>query len=128
LRVGVWPLRRLSPRELKRFMDRLGVSAQPLADVKEAVFRLADRELVVKNPLVTMLDFQGQKVFQVVGESVEERKPAEKVEEAKPPIPEEDVSLVAAQAGVSLEEARAALEETGGDLAQAILLLASRKR
>lgn len=109
-------------------MDRLGVSAQPLADVKEAVFRLADRELVVKNPLVTMLDFQGQKVFQVVGESVEERKPAEKVEEAKPPIPEEDVSLVAAQAGVSLEEARAALEETGGDLAQAILLLASRKR
>ena len=41
-------------------------------------------------------------------------------------IPEEDVILVAQQANVSLEEARAALEQTGGDLAQAILLLTQK--
>ncbi|MEM2593956.1 MAG: Nascent polypeptide-associated complex protein, partial [Candidatus Bathyarchaeia archaeon] len=37
-----------------------------------------------------------------------------------------DVLLVAQQANVSLEEARAALEQTNGDLAQAILLLSQR--
>lgn len=74
-----------------------------------------------------MLNFQGQKIFQVVGESLEERA-IMRNEEAKPKIPEEDVALVAEQAGVSLEEARAALEETGGDLAQAILLLSSRRK
>jgi nascent polypeptide-associated complex subunit alpha len=108
-------------------MDRLGVSAQPLTDIEEVVFKLKDKELVVKNPTVTMLDFQGQKIFQVVGETLEERE-AKAPEEAKPRIPEEDVTLVAEQAGVSLEEAKAALEETGGDLAQAILLLASRQK
>ena len=109
-------------------MERLGVSAKPLP-VVEAVFKLQDRELVVKNPTVTLLDFQGQKILQVVGESLEERMPTPEAAEAgKPSIPEEDVSLVASQAGVSLEEAREALAETGGDLAQAILLLASKRR
>jgi len=42
-------------------------------------------------------------------------------------VTEEDVKLVAEQAGVSLEEAQRALEETGGDLAQAIILLQARK-
>lgn len=121
-------MKKLSPRDLRRMMDRLGVSAQPLPEVIEAVFRLPDKELVVRNPMVTLLDFQGQKIFQVVGESVEERTPAAEAPPRKPAFSEEDVSLVALQAGVSLEEARAALEETGGDLAQAILLLASRRR
>jgi nascent polypeptide-associated complex subunit alpha len=43
--------------------------------------------------------------------------------EKKPTIPDEDVQLVAQQAKVTLERARAALEQTNGDLAQAILLL-----
>ena len=38
-------------------------------------------------------------------------------------IPEEDVQLVAQQAKVSLDKARSVLEQTKGDLAQAILLL-----
>lgn len=42
-------------------------------------------------------------------------------------ITEEDVQLVAQQAGVSVEEARVALEQTEGDLTQAILLLCQRK-
>jgi nascent polypeptide-associated complex subunit alpha len=40
-------------------------------------------------------------------------------------IPEEDARLVADQTGKSLEEAKKALEECGGDLAKAILLLQS---
>ncbi|RLE50960.1 MAG: hypothetical protein DRJ21_01085, partial [Candidatus Methanomethylicota archaeon] len=53
--------------------------------------------------------------------------PKEKVEE-KIEIPEEDIQLVAAQAGVSLEEARKALIEAEGDLAKAILSLTSARK
>jgi nascent polypeptide-associated complex subunit alpha len=41
------------------------------------------------------------------------------------PIPQEDVNLVAGQTGKSQDEARAALKETDGDLAEAILKLGS---
>jgi len=41
-------------------------------------------------------------------------------------ITEEDVQLVAQQANVSVEKARAALEQTKGDLTQAILLLCQK--
>ena len=42
-----------------------------------------------------------------------------------PAFSEEDVQLVADQTGKSLEKAKEALQECGGDLAKAILLLQS---
>ena len=41
-------------------------------------------------------------------------------------IPEADIRLVADQTGRDVEEARAALEESQGDLAKAILLLQTK--
>jgi nascent polypeptide-associated complex subunit alpha len=38
-------------------------------------------------------------------------------------VPEADVKLVSEQTGKTAEEAKKALEQTGGDLAKAILLL-----
>jgi nascent polypeptide-associated complex subunit alpha len=70
---------------------------------------------------VAILQVQGQKIFQVAGGKVSEKAPERKV----PTVPEEDVRLVADQTGKSIEEARKALEESGGDLAKAILLLQS---
>jgi nascent polypeptide-associated complex subunit alpha len=89
------------------------------------------KELVVLNPSITTIDIQGQKVFQVIGSGVEEREisvGATAQSEVKMRIPDEDAQLVSQQANVSFEEARATLEETKGDLAQAILMLTSRKR
>ena len=79
------------------------------------------KEIIVENPEVSVIDLRGIKIFQVAGGEV-----TEKTVEKKLAIPEEDVQLVAQQANVSLEEARAALEETKGDLAQAILLLSQK--
>ncbi len=123
-------LRRLSQRELKRMMSRLGVNAREMPEVKEAILRTETKEIVIQNPTVTSLEIQGQLIFQIVGDSVEEREIQKEVKspEVKPQeIPEEDILLVAQQANVSFEEAKAALEETKGDLAQAILMLTSRK-
>lgn len=118
-------MRRLSPRELRRMAQRMGISVQQLEGVEEVVIRLKDKKLVFENPVVTILTVKGGgPIYQVMGEPVEAPLEEEAVEVA---FSEEDVQLVAAQAGVSLEEARRALEETGGDLAQAIVLLRSRK-
>jgi len=117
----------MSPRELRRMAQRMGLSVQQLEGVEEVVIKLRDKKLVFENPVVTILSVKGSgTMYQIMGEPVEV--PLEEGEEAPPlAISDEDVQLVAAQAGVSLEEARQALEETGGDLAQAIVLLRSRR-
>jgi len=110
--------RRVSPREAKRMMQRMGLSMGEVPDVQEVILRTATKEIIIEDPEVAVLDLRGQKIFQVTGERIIEKKIERKVA-----IPEEDVRLVADQTGKSEEEARRALEETGGDLAKAILLL-----
>lgn len=114
-------LRRVSPREAKRMMQRMGLNMSPMADVQEVILRTREKEIIIRDPEVTVLDLHGQKIFQIVGGEITEREKEKKIT-----IPEEDVQLVAQQANVSLDEARAALEQTGGDLAQAILLLSQK--
>ncbi|RLE74395.1 MAG: NagC family transcriptional regulator [Thermoprotei archaeon] len=120
-------MRRLSPRDLRRLSKRLGLSMEELSGVREVRILLEDGRCIVFDlPKVVKLRAQGVEIYQVMGESRVVEAPApEAAEELE--IPEEDVQLVAEQAGVSLEEARRALIETGGDLAQAIMLLTSRK-
>jgi nascent polypeptide-associated complex subunit alpha len=93
-----------------------------MPDVVEVILKTATKEIIIENPEVAVMDMRGQKIFQIMGEKIVER-PIER----KVAIPEEDVQLVAQQAGVSPEQARAALEQTEGDLAQAILLLSQTK-
>jgi len=120
-------LRRLSPRDLRRLSKRLGLSMEELSGVREVKILLEDGRCIVFDlPKVVKLRAQGVEIYQVMGESRVVEEPAPKAAEELE-IPEEDVQLVAEQAGVSLEEARRALIETGGDLAQAIMLLTSRK-
>lgn len=114
-------MRRMKSREARRMMQRMGLNMTPLADVQEVAIRTSSKEIVIENPEVSVLDLSGIKIYQVAGGEV-----VEKTVERKTTIPEEDVQLVAQQANASLDEARAALEETNGDLAQAILLLSQR--
>jgi len=114
-------LRRLSPREYRRLMKRLGMRMEELKGVIEAKIVLNDKELVFSEPKVSVVEISGQKMYWILG-TPEERVLEEEVVEVR----EEDVELVAAQAGVSREEAKRALIEAGGDLAKAILLLTSK--
>ncbi len=98
-------------------MQRMGLSMNPM-EVEEVVLKTKDKEITIETPEVAVLEMQGQKIFQITGGHM-----TEKALEKKTVVPEEDVQLVAQQAKVTLERARAALEQTSGDLAQAILLL-----
>jgi len=112
--------RRVSPREAKRMMQRMGLSMDTIPNVEQVVIKTGSKEITIEEPEVAIMEMQGQKIFQVTGGKI-----TEKVAERKSVIPEEDAQLVADQTGKSLEEARKALEECEGDLAKAILLLQS---
>lgn len=101
-------------------MQRMGMSMDAIEEVKEVVIKTSNKEIVIEEPEVAVLAVQGQKIYQVTGGKI-----TEKAVERKLAIPEEDIRLVADQTGKSLEEARKALEESGGDLAKAILILQS---
>ncbi len=102
-------------------MSRMGLSMDAMPDVQEVVIRTGAKMIIIEQPEVAMLEMQGQKIFQITGGAI-----TEKAAERKPSVvAEEDVRLVADQTGKGVEDARKALEESGGDLAKAILLLQS---
>jgi nascent polypeptide-associated complex subunit alpha len=102
-------------------MQRMGLNMDAMPDVEQVVIRTSNKEIIIEEPEVALLEMQGQKIYQVTGGKI-----TEKAAEPKPQaVAEEDVRLVADQTGKSVEEARKALEETHGDLAKAILLLQS---
>lgn len=115
-------MKRINPREARRMMQRMGLNMGAMPDVEQVIFKTSSKEIIVENPEVAVMEMHGQKIFQVTGEKI-----VEKTVEKAVKIPEEDVQLVATQARVSPEQARAALEQTKGDLAQAILLLSQTK-
>ena len=93
-------------------------------DVTEVIIRTNSKDIVIEQPEVAILNMQGQRIYQVIGGTITEKKP-EHTSTSKPVVSEEDARLVADQKVKSLEEAKKALIECEGDLAKAILLLQS---
>lgn len=104
-----------NPRQMKQMMKQLGIDMEQLDGVEEVVIKTGDSELVFSAPQVTVMDAKGQKIYQVVGNPEEQEVGYEPEEE--------DLELVIEQTGASEEDARAALEEADGDMADAILEL-----
>jgi nascent polypeptide-associated complex subunit alpha len=117
--------RRMNPREQKRMMQKMGMNMDSVEDVKQVIIRTATKDIVIDEPEVAILQVQGQKMYQVIGGQVSEQAPSQfgSAAAAKPAFSDEDAQLVADQTGKSLEKAKEALQECGGDLAKAILLL-----
>lgn len=112
----------MNPKQLKqmqRQMKKIGMDMKSLDGAQEVIIRFEDKELIINDPEVNVMNVMGQENFQITGNVVEVEREMEIV------IPDEDVEMVANQAGVSLDAAREALEESKGDLAEAILNLNS---
>ena len=111
-------------RQAKRLMDRLGMQVETMPDVNQVIIKTSSKDIIIDGPEVTLTHIQGQNIYQIIGGSASE---VTEIAEKEVKIPEEDVHLVAQQTNTSLDISRKALEETGGDLAQAIMLLTQRK-
>jgi nascent polypeptide-associated complex subunit alpha len=109
---------KMDNRQARRAMERMGINMKEIPNVEEVIIRTTDKEMHITNASVSEVNAQGNRVFQVVGD-------VEETEVEKKAFNEEDVLLVQQQAGVSREQAVAALEETDGEVARAILKLTS---
>ena len=112
---------RMNPRMMKKLQKQLKNSTEDI-DATEVIIRTKDKEIYFNNPSVTSMNMMGQQSYQIVGEPQER---ALGSSEETTNIPQEDIDLVAAQAGVSPEKAKEALEECNGEPAEAIIKLMS---
>jgi nascent polypeptide-associated complex subunit alpha len=109
---------KMDNRNTRRMMDKLGINMKEIPNVQEVVIKTADKEMHITGASVSEVNAQGQRMFQVIGE-------VEEVEIEKKTFSDEDVLLVQQQTGVSKEKAVAALEQSDGEVARAILKLTS---
>jgi len=126
-------------RQMRRRMQQQGIEMDQI-NATRVIIESQEKTLVIDQPEVVLMKQMGQEIYQIIGEaeeySVGEVRIGEKEEgeiaevteeyEAKPVITENDIMLVAAQAKVDKEEANAALIDSEGDIAKAILFLKNK--
>jgi nascent polypeptide-associated complex subunit alpha len=106
----------MNPRQMKKMMRQMGMKMEEL-DAEGVIIKLMDgREIIIDNPGVSIVTAMGQRTYQIVGEERIVESEADALE-----VSEDDIKLVMEQTGAGEEEARRALEESGGDLAGAIM-------
>ena len=109
----------MNPREMQKAMKRLGIKQEEI-DAELVIIKTADKDLVIKNPHVRKGNMMGQETFQIVGDVAEVDK------DVSTEINEDDLETVMEQTSCSKEQALEALEESKGNLAEAILSLQNK--
>ncbi|MFH1425088.1 MAG: nascent polypeptide-associated complex protein [archaeon] len=107
----------LNPKQMQKMMKQLGMSTEQIDAEEVVIFLKNGSEMRISNPQVSRMKVQGQESFQISGD-VQENAGSVSLD-----VSEDDVEMVVSQAGVSEEDAQKALEESGGDIAKAILSL-----
>ncbi|NHJ24334.1 MAG: Nascent polypeptide-associated complex protein [Candidatus Lokiarchaeota archaeon] len=129
----------LASRQMRRKMQQQGIEMDQI-DATRVIIEGEERTLVINQPEVILMKQMGQEIYQIIGEAeefsseeiiFEEKKEILETEEdfsseTKPMITENDIMLVAAQANVNIDVAKAALIDCEGDIAKAILFLKNR--
>ncbi len=102
----------MNPKQMQALMKKLGMKTTEIP-AQEVIIK-GEKQIVIKNPQVMLMEIQGQKTFQITGEITEEK------------TNEEDIKIIMEKTGCSREEAKKALEEEK-DLAAAILKLSQNE-
>ena len=107
--------RGMNPRQMNQMMRKLGINVKDIRNVRKVIIQTDEKKYVFDEAEVTIMEAQGQKTFQIVGNP--------KIFEIEEEINENDINLIVEQTGVSKDEAKKALEDTKGDIAEAIMKL-----
>ncbi len=107
----------MNPRQMSMMMKKLGIDVTEVDNVQEVVVRTADKDYVFTDASVTIMKAPGSETWQISGTPTVEQ------HEVRLAFSGEDVAMVMEQTGCDEAAARTALEETGGDLAEAITKL-----
>lgn len=99
-------------KDMAKMMKQMGMDMEEI-DADEVVVKVGEKRLVFDNPSLSKIEAQGQEVWQLQGSySEQEQGPSQ-----------EDVELVTEKAGCTEDEARKALKDSGGDIAEAVMSL-----
>jgi len=118
----------MNPRKMQKMMEQMGIDMSDI-DAEEVIIRTPDEEFVFTDADVQLMEAQGQKTYQVVGDpETRERGESDAVDDADGAdesdegtvVDADDVEIVAMRTGVDEDTAREALEANDGDLADAV--------
>ena len=107
---------KLNPKQLEKAMKQMGMKMENI-EAEEVIIKTQGKDIVITNPQVSKVNMMGQDTFQITGEISE--RPKEK-------FSQEDIKIIMEKTGVSEEQAKEVLEETG-DIAESILRLKEKK-
>ena len=104
---------KINPKQMEKMAKKMGMKMDEI-EAEKVIIQTPDKDLVIINPQVSKVNMMGQETFQISGEVTEK---------SRKPYTEEDVNMVMEQASCTKEFAEAALDDTNGDIAEAILKL-----
>lgn len=102
----------IDPKKMQGMMRQLGIKQEEIA-AKRVIIEKEDGKIVIEEPSVMKIIMKGQESWQITGNAREE-------EEG---VREEDVKLVMEKTGRNEEEVKKALEDSEGEVAEAIVKL-----
>lgn len=106
---------------MKQAMKKMGITTEEIENVQEVIIRTPTLEYVIKNASVSVMGMQGQKTYQIMGETETRPRGIKGSEESDIEMPAEDVELVMSQTGCDANTAIKALQSCGGQPAEAII-------
>lgn len=107
--------RGMNPKQMNQMMRKLGINVKDIKNVEKVIIITDEKEYVFNQAEVTIMNAQGQKTYQVVGNPT--------IHQRKEEIPQQDIDLIVEQTGKTAQEAKEALEASNGDIAEAIMKL-----
>ncbi|MEM0158501.1 MAG: nascent polypeptide-associated complex protein [Thermoplasmataceae archaeon] len=114
---------RMNNREIKRMMAQMGIKSTEFPDVTTVLLKGKEKDYIITEAQVVMIEAQGQKSFQITGNFKEAPRGAQPQAQQEQRLNEEDIKLVMEQASVSRDKAIEALKKADGEPAKAILSL-----
>jgi nascent polypeptide-associated complex subunit alpha len=106
----------MNPKQMQDMMKKMGMQQVPVP-AEQVIIRTATKDIIISNPDVMRVTVMGQQTWQISGQASEQSRSVAYVPAA------DDVETVMQQANASKADATKALEETNGDIAEAILKL-----
>ncbi|MFA6048708.1 MAG: nascent polypeptide-associated complex protein [Candidatus Micrarchaeia archaeon] len=114
----------MNPRQMQKLMNQMGIKNVDVPAKRVVIEKEDGSQIVVSPASVVMVEMQGSQSFQISGTVSEQAAGATggvAGAGSAGAAAEGDVEIIMRETGASKEKAQAALDNAGGDLAQAIL-------
>lgn len=110
----------MNPKKMQQMMKQMGMKQDDIP-ARKVIIYTDDAQIIIEPCEVAEVNMMGQTTIQVTGDT--------RVEplDNSPDISDEDIQTVVEQTGVSKEQAKQAIEQAKGDLAQAIMDLSEEQ-